>query len=1185
MTRGGAVLAVLVAALFAPVAAAQGSRGLVLDTQQLPWEQVARDRQFILHSERERYTNLDGAGRFVMAVEVGRQGPALAELRTAWRIERDGRTIASDETPIARGLVSVDLDLRRLEPGRYDLRAELRHGGQVLEERATFFRVEHVEPPARSGRVKLIFPRGVEPGAAGVAPVSLGVPFPKGALPATPSGASRGGQPGDGGGMKDVRVVDAQGKPVPARFAVRSRWGHGEASSVRWLGVDLQAGAMPAYWPGRSAEGYYLEFGDGIESPEPAQRVRVAETPEGLRVDTGPLRFLVRRDGFNLLDEVTLHGQPVLGESAKHGPYLVDHEGATYRAANDRQVELSIEEAGPMQVTLRAEGWYVKDGTDGAKQHYALPTDKLCKFVTRIVAYAGQPQVRVLHTWVLTYDSYSVRLKDVGLSLPLRGARAASFGVEGGETIEQPVSDAGVYLLQHRAHRFDVMAGGAAVASGKHSDGSAVVRTPQGLVGIAHREMWQRYPKEIEVTPEAVTMHVWPAHGRELDEAVDPLAHDQVHKMWFAHAGQELDLQMPWDYYLAAARIADDPGDGVYEPAGMAMAGVHSSAMGTAITTDMTLRFAPVDQQQAMYDGLAAFQARPLALPEPRWLADSGALGTVHPYDPARYPRIEEAIERTLRGYRAIQDGADEYGMWVYRAWHHNTYHGDGTFDIYRLYNATHHHEAYMPWLMYARSGDPFYFDQGIANVRLLTDVQVLHYDDPDYPHREYHFGQGRLVGSTKHTNGWAPWGGDHAVFGHLTCYNGILTAYYLTGDPRLREVVVDEWQQTILEDRANPEFAGASRIDRPGRDNNNSLGELIDLYQLTYDPRLLAWIGPATQRFYDDMKIWGMPLEKVLAFSGDSRVRQQLIDACLAARQPGQATHTLFTGVNHASVFAMAALLEPDAGFATDAFFRLDVAGLMQWVQQVQPDGPTATLYQVPDQLIYLPRILAAMAQADDELDPQQLDRPQAFPLAAMNRSGYSPVVLREDQDRAFDIHLRGTIGADGMDVQVFGPDSQLVQRTQAPGNTAERAAPFTITVPADGKTGQYVVLLGAREGQDELSVPLTDLPGEVYPRGYWMQTAATRFFTRTANAEGGQIAVQPHKGKARLSTADFSETLASTDTGEYVRATMPDAGVWIEMTCRYVHMADNEPITLAVSPSRWFEPAPDKLTLTPAP
>ena len=82
---------------------------------------------------------------------------------------------------------------------------------------------------------------------------------------------------------------------------------------------------------------------------------------------------------------------------------------------------VAVEEAGPHRVTIRAVGWYVS-GTG----------DKLCKFVTRLSAYADQPFVRVAHRTLLTYDTRRDRIRDLGWeTVSLLQGGTYAFGLEG----------------------------------------------------------------------------------------------------------------------------------------------------------------------------------------------------------------------------------------------------------------------------------------------------------------------------------------------------------------------------------------------------------------------------------------------------------------------------------------------------------------------------------------------------------------------------------------------------------------------------------------------------------------------------------------------------------------------------------------------------------------------------------
>jgi hypothetical protein len=491
-----------------------------------------------------------------------------------------------------------------------------------------------------------------------------------------------------------------------------------------------------------------------------------------------------------------------------------------------------------------------------------------------------------------------------------------------------------------------------------------------------------------------------------------------------------------------------------------------------------------------------------------------------------------------------------------------------------------------MPWLFYARSADPFYLTMGRANIRLLTDVQVIHHDAPEYPHREFHFGQGRLVGSTRHTNGFNTWGGDHAVLAHLTCYNAMILAHYLTGDLRLREVVVDEWQRTVLTDRRNPNFAPADRSrrgEREGaRDNSCPLGELIDLYQMTYEPALLGHIAPMLEIFLNQqMRHWGMPLHNVLMFHRSEQARMHLLAAVAEYRQslgkPAADPRGIWYTHSPHENFALASIVDPDSNAHVDAYLASDPAVWRDRSRRILAREPRAIAFcGVPDHLLYLPRVMFAVAQAGGDLAGAALTQGQPVPA---DQTGWTRCVIREPVDQAIMLRLVGSVGDGGVPLRVLAPDGAPLLSMTVP---AGRHFPFQLTIPADGRTGEYVVLLGLRDVKDQLQVPLSDLP-EVYPVLRWSQHAPTRFFVRARGAAPEPIAVQPHKSRGVIATPVDDRLLASTESGDMLQAETGPDGVWVDLRCRYAHAP--AVLVLAVSPDRWFSPSPAALAVAPAP
>ena len=141
-------------------------------------------------------------------------------------------------------------------------------------------------------------------------PIMTGVPFPQGVLFS----------------QDQVRLLDEDGQEVQCQTSVRSIWNrHG---SIRWIGLDFLGDLTT---PGAK---YALEFGKQVKRAS-MKEMAVIEDADAIRVDTGPLQFMVRKRGFNLLDDVHLNGDLVSSQDTAAGLELTDHEGSVYRAAND----------------------------------------------------------------------------------------------------------------------------------------------------------------------------------------------------------------------------------------------------------------------------------------------------------------------------------------------------------------------------------------------------------------------------------------------------------------------------------------------------------------------------------------------------------------------------------------------------------------------------------------------------------------------------------------------------------------------------------------------------------------------------------------------------------------------------------------------------------------------------------
>jgi len=246
--------------------------------------------------------------------------------------------------------------------------------------------------------------------SAGIArqnePVSGGVPLPMGLVK----------------GPTDVRLLDAQGTEVSAQFSVINRWGADR--SVMWLLVQSVATV-----PANGKVTYYLVRGPAMVKRELLQ---VSESDKAVTVDTGVIKFRVRKKPADLLDAVWLDangdGRYADDEQIlRRGQYQLwfpsgsvftlkdDKQYASYYWSAPRPREVLVEDSGPERATIVVRGLHAPDAGKGA-----LP---YCYgYLVRIRAYAGKPFLRISYTF--TDDSYppigSPVCKEAVIRIPLK---------------------------------------------------------------------------------------------------------------------------------------------------------------------------------------------------------------------------------------------------------------------------------------------------------------------------------------------------------------------------------------------------------------------------------------------------------------------------------------------------------------------------------------------------------------------------------------------------------------------------------------------------------------------------------------------------------------------------------------------------------------------------------------------
>jgi hypothetical protein len=207
------------------------------------------------------------------------------------------------------------------------------------------------------------------------APVTFGVPFPKGALHSP----------------DHVRVLDERGVEVPSQITEVTSWAPADPS-IQWIWVDFLT---------EGSSRYVLEYGASIRRRTAIQtplRIVNSQRPAGgIDVDTGVLRFHVSRSEGGFIESADLVGANgalrALKAPAGRGSFLDLLDDAGVDPSRAVVTFTTIEKgSGPLHAILRIEGEY----------RYARADNRPAPFVTRIHVWAGKPWIKVLHTFVYT---------------------------------------------------------------------------------------------------------------------------------------------------------------------------------------------------------------------------------------------------------------------------------------------------------------------------------------------------------------------------------------------------------------------------------------------------------------------------------------------------------------------------------------------------------------------------------------------------------------------------------------------------------------------------------------------------------------------------------------------------------------------------------------------------------------
>jgi hypothetical protein len=729
--------------------------------------------------------------------------------------------------------VSLILNVAGLPPGDFSLHAELmdKEGAVLGRAEAAVKKRALPENLHRAGKLDvLVEPVPVKAKAAASWPMTAGVALPMGAIYSA----------------DNARLLGADGREIPCRAQVRARWP--SDGSIRWLGLHFNANIAR-----KGGERDTLEYGpqvsagpvrgftrniEGMRSDAVAD-AWVTDTGDGWWVNTGALYFDVNYKHFSGIENAWVdvrgnghygsEGQILNAEMGGFGPYLTDSYGTVYRLGNDPKLRMELEEYDELRLVLRVEGRLLSSDRPGASD--------LGRCVVRIVAYLGQPFLRVQCCFIFNERTWRSRPSDIAVAehMDFHSGFDAVFGTP--EVFRRQIEETGAVYLQKlrpgtvllqnlkqpptvdlRPARARNWAGGIANDRG---------------VAVVLRDMDELYPKEIELTPEShLIIHFWPPHGAEtLRSSKVDINRRTVGDLDFATSGSLLDLNVPSAY---TSGLEDR--DGLFDFDAVRTMDI-SDPIGIALTYDMLYIFVKGSFDAAEVGEIArAFELCPCAVQDAQSLAASGVLQEM--LSPSRAECAATMLARLLAMEARSPAEGDFNFMDVRRRWLPD----EQRWGLRNYWMGANEDLQGALWLLYLQTRQSQVFITAERNLRHALGMDLCNGSSPSLvtladPRRR------KIAGAFGDSKTPVHWQSTCSVSDRHARVLGPLLAYYLSGDLVARDAAL-LWAEAAK--NYGPPASGA--------DGMAYLDNLMELLSLRYDPVLVERAGDCADYLF------GMP-------------------------------------------------------------------------------------------------------------------------------------------------------------------------------------------------------------------------------------------------------------------------------------------------------------------------------------
>jgi len=622
-----------------------------------------------------------------------------------------------------------------------------------------------------------------------------------------------------------VTLSDAEGMPIPVQTQVLGQWRVGPRTP-KWILLDFQANIA-------SRPPATLRVVAGRKPVAPAARVKVLETPKAITVDTGAVTFSVSRESFGLFDTFALaDGTRVLKGSAC---YWIAQDGRRYEAKSFPAASVEVEMAGPMRAVIRAEGWYAPVG--GGQE--------LMRYQIRIAAFAGLPYVRIYHTLIWTTDD-SVAMKEFGLSFGhAHKASRAIVGRSGGNALDFHLGTVEAVQQKHNSGFLivDGLKRPVDQFSGYIESGGPNVR-----LAVSLRDMTMQLPKAFRATPDELIVQLWAAQTGPMSmKAQDRIAPMHLDNWKKNHAQWHPNVKV-------------------------------ISPQGVARTHEIWVW--PVTPESPASEAVNDLIQRPvIACADPEYQGSTDAVSGLRAA--RKTPKKDQYVEDALEAmFQHVTHRVEEFGD--FDMWHFGDVHLFSNYG-WRTWDCGGYNWPAIPWMMFYRTGDRRYYEEGVRNARHVMDVDCCHHAPLKAPAHAKGLGFMHSY-STLH---WL-WGPCWDQF--WTHPEFLESMYYMTGYERAADVLAmlaKSAQENLNVPNSDDWLRRKAVVSRT---QYGQIQPKAVYYEFTGDPELLrrsrGWADLALAARNKDgtfanNNFWGFfytGIEHVTELTGEPRYRESLL-------------------------------------------------------------------------------------------------------------------------------------------------------------------------------------------------------------------------------------------------------------------------------------------------------------------